>query len=95
MRLIVARQLLEIPFLPRLGYSECAGVNELVNDGVTGRLAVGNGDIESLSAAIKQLMASPEDRRYLGSAGLEKMKIFDPKWIIDNWEQMFIKVISP
>ena len=50
-----------------------AGVGELVEDGVAGRL-VAPGDIASLTAAIEALLADPERRAAMGRAGRAKVE---------------------
>ncbi|TVR84879.1 MAG: glycosyltransferase family 4 protein [Rhodospirillales bacterium] len=73
--------------LPAVGFAGCAGVNELIVDGATGLLAPGNGDIESLAAALARLMASPEERCRMGAAARASVRAYTPDRIMDLWEQ--------
>lgn len=73
--------------LPAVGFAGCAGVNELIADGATGSLATGNGDAESLAAALARLMASPEDRRRMGALAQSSVRAYAPDMIMDLWEQ--------
>lgn len=78
--------------LPVIGFSECAGVNQLVVNGENGLLADGNGRVESLSVELLSLMRSDSSRVEMGKAAFESVKKYQPKTIFDTWESLFLKV---
>jgi glycosyltransferase involved in cell wall biosynthesis len=56
-----------------------AGVSELVEDGVTGRL-VPPGNLEHLTAAIREMASDPDARRRMGREGRKTVeREFDAK----------------
>lgn len=75
--------------LPAVGFAGCAGVDELVEDGKTGLLAAGNGDVETLSQSLACLMSQPEQRRAMGAAGRKAMEAYRPDIVMDAWERLF------
>ena len=75
--------------LPAVGFTGCAGVNELIQDGITGLLARGNGDVETLSQALASLMSHPERRKAMGAAGRKAMEAYRPDSVMDAWECLF------
>ena len=75
--------------LPAVGFAGCAGVDELVQDGNTGLLAAGNGDVETLSQALASLMSHPERRKAMGVAGRRAMEAYRPDSVMDAWERLF------
>jgi len=75
--------------LPAVGFAGCAGVNELIADGVTGLLAPGNEDPEALAGALAALMENHDRRRTLGEAAPETMRAYDPVRMMDLWEHTF------
>lgn len=72
--------------LPSVGFSGCAGVADLIADGVTGALAPGNDDATSLAGALAPLMAAHADRTRLGGAAAESVAQYRPVTIFDLWE---------
>ena len=75
--------------LPAVGFAGCAGVDEIVEDGKTGLLAAGNGDVETLSQSLARLMSQPEQRRAMGAAGRKAMEAYRPGIVMDAWERLF------
>ncbi|WP_085578695.1 glycosyltransferase family 4 protein [Thalassospira mesophila] len=72
--------------LPAVGFSDCAGVNELIQHGETGLLASGNGASTNLAVALSKLMNDEEMRREMGDKGRKTTASFAPSLIIDQWE---------
>ena len=72
--------------LPAAGFAGCAGVNELIRPGTNGALADGNGDVASLARALDTLMSAPEERQRMGIAARDTISDFEPKRIMDLWE---------
>ena len=80
--------------LPAVGFAGCAGVNELIEDGATGRLAPGNGDVPALAEALASLMSSHEEREMMGPAARKAMKALCPDAVMNAWERLFEDAIN-
>jgi glycosyltransferase involved in cell wall biosynthesis len=74
--------------LPAVGFSDCAGVRDLIVSGKNGLLAEGNGDSETLAKALEMLMVSTETRRVMSEAAIESVKTYSPEKIFSQWEQL-------
>ena len=77
--------------LPAVGFAGCAGVRDLVTPEQTGLLAAGNGDDESLAAALARLMSDRQRRRVMGAAACDAIKPYAPDAIFDLWEETLRK----
>lgn len=75
--------------LPCIGYSDCAGMGNLIVDGQTGMLAQGNGNIETLTISLKVLMNDHQLRERMGRNAIDSMKKYESKKIFDKWERLF------
>jgi glycosyltransferase involved in cell wall biosynthesis len=75
-----------LPVIARSSYEP-----ETVVDGETGYLV--SSDAE-LFARLEQLLAKPDLRRRLGSAGRKKSEQFDWDLITRDWEEIFLRLIS-
>ena len=80
--------------LPAVGFAGCAGVNELIEDGTTGRLVPGNGDVQGLSIALASLMSGREERVRMGASGRRAMEAFCPDSVMSAWERLFENAID-
>lgn len=80
--------------LPAVGYAECAGTNVLIEHGSTGLLAAGNGDPESLSYALAEMMEDAAKRRAMGDTAISAMARFAPDIIMDRWEDIFHRAMA-
>ena len=80
--------------LPAVGFAESAGVNVLIEHGVTGLLAPGNGGDEELAETLSILMADAHQRNLYGQRARESMKQYTPKRIMDQWESLIYKVVA-
>lgn len=78
--------------LPVVGFSQCAGVRDLVQDGVEGFLAPGNGDVDSLAKSLGRLMKDSALRENMGRAAAQAMQAYTPQKIFDAWEDLFLKM---
>ena len=81
--------------LPAVGYRGCAGVRDLIRHGETGLLADGNGDVDSLSAALDALMSDPARRESMGKAAAEFVKQFHPDRVFSRWDALLAQVENP
>lgn len=79
--------------VPAVGFKGCTGVEDLIQDGVTGLLA-DYGDVHSLAAALKFLMDHPEKRKEMGEKAAEEMKQFSPEKIWNLWEALLNDVAA-
>ena len=73
--------------VPAVGFKGCTGVEDLIQDGVTGFLA-DKGSVESLAEALKALMDDAEKRTIMGRQAAESMKQYAPEKIWDEWEAL-------
>ncbi|PKR54589.1 glycosyltransferase family 4 protein [Thalassospira marina] len=80
--------------LPVVGFSDCAGVNELIQHGETGLLATGNGESANLAVTLSNLMTDAKMRREMGNRGRKAVASFAPNLIIDQWEMTLQQAIN-
>ena len=78
--------------LPLIGFADCPGTNELVQDGVNGRLVDGPDRAAALAAGLARMMAAPEERQRLGAAGPASIESFAPERITDVWVDLLGRV---
>lgn len=76
--------------IPSVGFSGCAGVADLIQDNVSGLLAAGNDNAESLADALDALMQDDDMRARMGKSAAASMQAYQPKKIFDQWES-FLK----
>jgi len=76
--------------LPTIGFADCPGTNELIQDGSTGLLAAGGPDRAlSLSRELARVMASPDLRRHLGVAAKTAIgQRFSAQHVCSLWESL-------
>lgn len=78
--------------LPVIGYKNCAAVNELIQDGVSGFLA--DDGVDSLADKMKVLMSDQLTRRTMGDAARNAMKQFKADHIWDKWSVLLNTVLA-
>lgn len=76
--------------LPVVGFADCPGTNELIEDGSSGMLvAPGRDRAESLVQALEQLFADPSLRQRLGEAGARAVtRMASISSVCDRWEYL-------
>jgi len=74
--------------LPCLGFSDCAGTNELIVDEETGLLADGGDRVTSFAEALSRLMDSADLRVVLGRKSRLSVQRFQPNIIIGQWNDL-------
>ncbi|HMJ06725.1 MAG TPA: glycosyltransferase family 4 protein [Chthoniobacterales bacterium] len=79
--------------LPVVGFADCPGTNELIEDGVNGLLVPGANRVEQLADTMAELMSSPASRRRLGEAG-RITRSADLESIVAAWEEMLSSACS-
>jgi GalNAc-alpha-(1->4)-GalNAc-alpha-(1->3)-diNAcBac-PP-undecaprenol alpha-1,4-N-acetyl-D-galactosaminyltransferase len=80
--------------LPAVGFADCAGVNDLIEDGITGVLTKGNGSSEDLSVSLENMMKDHEARHQMGNAAPETMLTFAPDTVFSRWEKILDKALN-
>jgi glycosyltransferase involved in cell wall biosynthesis len=78
--------------LPVVGFLGCAGVNAIIDDGIDGLLAPGNGDSATLAGALRVLMADPVKRVRMGEQARLLARRFSSEDITDRWEHLLLQV---
>jgi glycosyltransferase involved in cell wall biosynthesis len=77
--------------LPVVAFDCPTGPRELVDDGVTG-LLVPRRDTAALAAAVSRLASDPGMRRRMGTAAVERARLFDAEAVATRWEQLFAEL---
>ena len=80
--------------LPCVGFRDCDGVCDLIDDGVTGLLADGFKNPDTLAEKLAVLMNSPDLRKEMGIAGFEKTKQYDAAKVFDMWEDILSEAVQ-
>lgn len=80
--------------VPSVGYRESDGVSDLIEDGITGLLADGNGDAGTLARALDILMSDSTLRARLGKAAYDQSLQYAPQKVFDMWQSLMEKVAS-
>lgn len=75
--------------LPTVGFSDCTGVNDLIEDGKNGFLV--SRSVGELAKALRALMSHPAMRREMGEKGCIAMRQYRPDYIWDQWETLLKK----
>ena len=80
--------------LPAVGFADCPGTNELIQNGSTGLLAAAGPDrVASLARELERLLSDPDLRRRLGDAGkLAIDRSFSAQHVCDLWERLLEEV---
>lgn len=80
--------------LPVIGFADCPGTNELIEDGKNGVLVQGADRAESFKNGLVSLMSNPDRRLQYGLSGRETAKRFHPDAIVTLWERILEQVLS-
>lgn len=78
--------------LPAVGFSDCTGVTDLIEDGRSGFLV--SRSVNELTEALKELMGHPAMRQNMGEEGRQFMKQFAPERIWNQWERILKDTVS-
>lgn len=79
--------------LPVVGFAQCPGVNDLVQDGQIGLLAP-EMTPQSLAATLRQLMSNAHLRQYMGAEALERAKVYSADTVYTQWEKLLTKAAA-
>ncbi len=74
--------------LPVVGFADCQGANELIEDGINGILVSGRDRVGSLSHALAELMGDSGLRVRLGSEGPKILDRYSPNQFVSHWETL-------
>jgi len=77
--------------LPCIGLEACSGVNELIEHGKNGFLAKDAADMQNL---MEKLMLDHELRSRFGKQANKDMQKYDPKIIVDKWEELINSLVK-
>jgi glycosyltransferase involved in cell wall biosynthesis len=78
--------------VPAIGFADCPGTNELIENEVNGLLAEGDNRESALADALDKLMSSAELRREYGAAGPPSVARFSIAAVADRWESLLRSV---
>lgn len=78
--------------LPAVGFSDCTGVGDLIENGKSGLLVTRS--VDELAGALKELMNHPALRKTMGNAGRQAMKQYAPEHIWNQWERVLEKAVK-
>ncbi len=74
--------------LPVIGFADCPGTNELINNGKNGMLISSSNKTYNFAKGLEQLICSEELRLNLGKAGIEITQKYAPDKIITAWKNL-------
>jgi glycosyltransferase involved in cell wall biosynthesis len=80
--------------LPVIGFEDCPGTNELVQNGVQGILVKGDNRIERFAEALETFITSSEMRGHMGQAGQTRVLDYAPEKIVSQWETLVKSLTS-
>ena len=78
--------------LPVIGFEDCPGTNELIQDGVNGILVNSSDRVANLSRAMTALMQSRPLREELGARGKAAIERFSPSKIFTRWSDLLEEI---
>lgn len=71
-----------------VGFADCSGTCQLVEDGRNGILVRGRDRVEALASGLERLMSSAELRHRLGQAGPESVRQYSVDSVAGRWEEL-------
>lgn len=74
--------------LPPIGFADCPGTNELIEDGHTGLLVKGPDRVKGFAEGLRALMASPSLRQDIGARAKAYVERFSTDLVIHKWEEL-------
>jgi glycosyltransferase involved in cell wall biosynthesis len=78
--------------LPVVGFADCPGTNELIEDGVNGVLVEAEDRVAALSDGLARLMGSAEERVRMGEAAPQSVEQYSLERVTDQWEDLLTRV---
>ena len=81
--------------LPAVGFRDCPGTNELIEDGVNGVLVDAlPGRPAALALALEDLMLDPVRRRRLAGGGAAVRARYGAATVLDQWESLLERTLE-
>lgn len=74
--------------LPCVGFGDCDGVRDLIQNGKNGLLAEGNGDVDSLTKILHNLIMNEKLRDEMSHNAIQSIQAYEPSAILDQWESL-------
>lgn len=74
--------------LPCIGLNSCAGVRDLISDGITGRLVA----VDELQQPLRELMGDPALRAAMGKASKERISRYRPEDTFRRWDELMAEL---
>ncbi|MBK9585573.1 MAG: glycosyltransferase family 4 protein [Alphaproteobacteria bacterium] len=81
--------------IPAIGFADCPGTNEIIEDGHNGLLAKGEHRVNALAEFMEKLMKSKEYRKQLGEKASVSHAQLTPESIARLWDDFLRGIISP
>lgn len=79
--------------LPSVGFEECSGVPDLIENGRSGTLATGMNEPDSLAQALSVPMVDAGLRKAQGRSAVLTMRQYRPEECFDRWEQVLVQAV--
>lgn len=80
--------------LPVIGFADCPGTNEIIENGRNGVLVSGTPRTVALADVLAALMGNPEIRQRLGEAGPTSIEQFALEGVVDLWEALLRRTLG-
>lgn len=77
--------------LPAIGFQDCCGVSDLIQDGVNGILTKGAMTGDNLHLSLRTLMNDSLLRESMGDKAKLSVSKFDPSIVYNSWENFLVK----
>jgi glycosyltransferase involved in cell wall biosynthesis len=78
--------------LPVVGFADCPGTNELIEDGVNGVLVEGEDRAAALAEGLARLIGSPEERARISEAAPRSVEQYSLGRVTGQWEDLLERV---
>ena len=80
--------------LPAVGFADCPGTSEIIQDGVNGLLVQGPDRAEALAAGLSRLMGEPALLAEFSSRAPLTVADYEAEGIVMRWEELLQSVVS-
>lgn len=77
--------------VPAVGFANCPGTNEIIQDGINGLLVAGADRVEALAGGLATLMADGGLRARLGQAGPHSVARYSLDAVVSRWEELLAR----
>ena len=80
--------------LPAVGFADCPGTNEIIQDGVNGLLVQGSDRAEALAVGLSRLMGDPALLADFSASAPGTVADYEAEGIVMRWEELLQSVVS-